>query len=150
MRAGARAAISTAITPPVWWPTTCARATPIASSADGTHLAALWQKRQSFYPAGRPELLQAFVADALKASGDVEGGHRAVASYRMEDRLGALQAPLLLLHASDDPFAAPHLAEWRHLLPEAEVATIDGGVPLPDERPAEFAAAVLVFLDARP
>jgi pimeloyl-ACP methyl ester carboxylesterase len=36
----------------------------VAPSADGTHLAALWQKRQPFYPADRPELLQAFVADA--------------------------------------------------------------------------------------
>lgn len=123
----------------------------VAPSDDGSHLAALWQKRQAFYPAGRPELLQAFVADALKASGDVEGGHRAVAGYRMEDRLAAVRAPVLLLHATDDPFAAPHLAEWRRLRPDAAVATIDGGgVPLPDERAADFAAAVLAFLAARP
>ena len=120
----------------------------VAPSGDGSHLAALWQKRQPFYPAERPELLQAFVADALKASGDLEAGHRAVASYRMEERLGAVQAPVLLLHASDDPFAAPHLAEWRRLLPQAQVATIAGGVPLPDQMPAEFAAAVLDFVDA--
>jgi pimeloyl-ACP methyl ester carboxylesterase len=68
----------------------------------------------------------------------------------MEDRLGAVRAPVLLLHATDDPFAAPHLAEWRQRLPEAQVATIAGGVPLPDERPAEFAAAVLAFLGSRP
>jgi 3-hydroxybutyryl-CoA dehydrogenase len=122
----------------------------VEPSSDGTHLAALWQKRQPFYPAGRPELLQAFVADALKASGDVEAGHRAVASYRMEDKLGAVRAPVLLLHASDDPFAAPHLAEWRRLLPEAKLATIEGGVPLPDQRPDAFAAALLAFLDALP
>jgi len=67
----------------------------VAPSDDGSHLAALWQKRQPFYPAGRPELLQAFVADALKAGGDVEAGHRAVASYRMEDRIGALSAAVL-------------------------------------------------------
>ena len=122
----------------------------VEPSGDGTHLAALWQKRQPFYPAGRPDLLQAFVADALKASGDVEAGHRAVASSRMEDKLGAVRAPVLLLHATDDPFAAPHLAEWRHLLPQAQVATLAGGVPLPDERPEDFAAAVLAFLAARP
>ena len=122
----------------------------VEPSGDGSHLAALWQKRQPFYPADRPELLQAFVADALKASGDVEAGHRAVASYRMEDKLGAVRAPVLLLHASDDPFAAPHLAEWRRLLPEAKLATIEGGVPLPDQRPRAFAAALLAFLDALP
>ena len=122
----------------------------VAPSDDGSHLAALWRKRQPFYPRGRPDLLQAFVADALKASGDVEAGHRAVASYRMEDRIAALRAPVLLLHASDDPFAAPHLAEWRRLLPAAQVATIAGGVPLPDQCPHEFAAAVLAFVDGLP
>jgi pimeloyl-ACP methyl ester carboxylesterase len=122
----------------------------VASSDDGSHLAALWQKRQAFYPRGRPDLLQAFVADALKTRGDVEAGHRAVASYRMEDRIASLRAPVLLLHATDDPFAAPHLAEWRNLLPAARVATIEGGVPLPDQCPLEFAAAVLAFVDALP
>ena len=68
----------------------------------------------------------------------------------MEERLGAVRAPVLLLHASDDPFAAPHLAEWRRLLPEAKLATIAGGVPLPDQCPREFAAAVLAFVDALP
>jgi pimeloyl-ACP methyl ester carboxylesterase len=68
----------------------------------------------------------------------------------MEDKLGAVRAPVLLLHASDDPFAAPHLAEWRRLLPEAKLATIEGGVPLPDQRPDAFAAALLAFLDALP
>ena len=122
----------------------------VEASDDGSHLAALWQKRQAFYPPTRPELLQSFVADALQASGDVEAGHHAVGSYRMEDRIGAVRAPVLLIHASDDPFAAPHLAAWRRLLPEARVATIAGGVPLPDQCPREFAAAVLDFVDALP
>ena len=42
------------------------------------------------------------------------------------------------------------LAEWRQLLPAAQVATIAGGVPLPDQCPREFAAAVLTFVDALP
>jgi pimeloyl-ACP methyl ester carboxylesterase len=118
-------------------------------SADGEHLAALWRKRQGFYPAGKPELLQAFVADALRTSGDVEGGHRAVASYRMEDKVHALAGKrVLLVHAPADPFASPHTAEWRHLLPRAEVAEIPGGmVPLPDQMPEAFAAAVAAFLE---
>ena len=122
----------------------------VAPSDDGSHLAALWRKRQPFYPAGRPDLLQAFVADALKAGGDVEAGHRAVASYRMEDRIGAVRTPVLIVHAADDPFAAPHLAEWRDLLPMAQLATIEGGVPLPDQCPREFAAAVIGFVETLP
>ena len=121
-------------------------------SADGDHLTALWRKRQAFYPAGRPDLLQAFVADALKVQGDVEGGHRAVARYRMEDRIPhLLRIPTLLLHAPDDPFAAPHTAEWRLLLPHAKTVEIAGGmVPLPDQLPEAFAAAVTAFLERVP
>jgi len=53
--------------------------------------------------------------------------------------------------APDDPFAAPHAAElMRHLPPATQAHVRDvpgGGVPLPDQLPAEFAQAVLEFLD---
>lgn len=115
---------------------------------DGEHLAALWRKRQPFYPPGRPDLLQAFVADALKAVGDVEAGHRAVGSYRMEERIGAIRQPTLVIRAPDDPFAAPHAADWLQRLPQALLVDIAGaGVPLPDQLPEGFAQAVLGFLD---
>ena len=38
----------------------------VEASDDGAHLAALWRKRQAFYPPGRADLLHAFVLDALK------------------------------------------------------------------------------------
>jgi len=118
---------------------------------DGAHLAALWRKRQAFYPARRPDLLHAFVLDALKVRGDdVEGGHRAVGAYRIEDRIAAIRQPTLLIHAPDDPFAAPHTAPWRAHLPQAQAVEIAGGmVPLPDQLPDAFADAVLGFLDAQ-
>jgi pimeloyl-ACP methyl ester carboxylesterase len=123
----------------------------VEPSGDGSHLAALWRKRQPFYPAGQPELLEAFVRDALKVTGDVEGGHRAVASYRMEDRMARVVQPTLLVRALDDPFAAPHAAELRARLPQAQLVEIAGGmVPLPDQMPREFAEAVLAFLDMQP
>lgn len=114
---------------------------------DGGHLAALWQRRQPFYPPDRPDLLQAFVCDALKVSGDVEDGHRAVAAYRMEDRIARVTQPTMLLRAGADPFAARHAAAWRAQLPTARVVDIPGGmVPLPDQMPQAFADAVLSFL----
>jgi pimeloyl-ACP methyl ester carboxylesterase len=120
----------------------------VAPSDDGSHLAALWRKRQAFYPPGRPELLEAFVRDALKVSGDVEGGHRAVAAYRMEDRIARVMQPVLLIRATDDPFAAPHAAELQARLPQARRVDIEGGmVPLPDQLPEAFSRAVLEFLD---
>jgi pimeloyl-ACP methyl ester carboxylesterase len=121
----------------------------VPDSDDGTHLAQLWRKRQAFYPAGRADLLHAFVADALKVQGDVEAGHRAVASYRMEERIGAITQATLVIRAADDPFAAPHAADWLQRLPQARMVDIAGGmVPLPDQLPDAFAQAVLEFLDA--
>lgn len=115
---------------------------------DGAHLVQMWRNRQGFYPPGRPELLQAFVLDGLKASGDIEGGHRAVASYRMEDRIGRVTQPVLLIRAPQDPFAAPHAAELAAHLPDARIVDIEGGmVPLPDQLPEAFARAVLDFLE---
>ena len=123
----------------------------VEPSDDGSHLAALWQKRAGFYPAGRPELLEAFVLDALRASGDVEEGHRAVASYRMEDRIGSIRQPTLILQAARDPFTAPHAAGLQALVPHATRVTIDEGmVPLPDQLPAQFAAAIMDFLAGLP
>jgi len=123
----------------------------VAPSEDGTHLAALWQKRQAFYPPGRPELLEAFVRDALKVGLRVEEGHRAVASYRMEARIDRVVQPALIVRATDDPFAAPHAAELQHHLPQARIVDIEGGmVPLPDQMPEAFARVVLDFLETLP
>lgn len=119
----------------------------VAPSSDGSHLMALWQRRQAFYPPGRPELLEAFVRDALSASGSPEDGHRAVAAYRMEDRIGRIHQPVLIVQATGDPFAAPHAAELQAMLPQARRAVIEGGmVPLPDQMPQAFARAIEDFL----
>lgn len=123
----------------------------VAPSEDGSHLAALWQRRQGFYPEGRPDLLEAFVRDALKVGHRVEEGHRAVASYRMEERIGRVTQPALIIRATADPFAAPHAQELLHHLPQARIVDIEGGmVPLPDQMPEAFAQAVLGFLSTLP
>jgi pimeloyl-ACP methyl ester carboxylesterase len=123
-------------------------------TADGSHLTDLWQRRQGFYPPERPDLLTAFVRDALVVLDDVEGGHTAVATYRMEDTITAVVAPVRLIRAIDDPFAFPHGEELREHLVEAasvDMVDIEGGmVPLPDQLPEAFASAVIEFLDAHP
>jgi len=123
----------------------------VQEQGDGSHLMQMWRNRQGFYPPDRPELLQAFVLDGLKASGDIEGGHRAVASYRMEDSIGRVTQPVLLIRATQDPFASPHAAELAEHLHDARIVDIEGGmVPLPDQMPEAFAQAVLRFLDQQP
>lgn len=119
----------------------------VPPSHNGAHLAAMWQQRQAFYPSGRADLLQAFVLDALKVS-DPEAGHRAVATYRMEDRIGLVVHDTLVIRATDDPFASPHADQLASRLARARVVEIDGGmVPLPDQMPEAFAGVVLDFLD---
>jgi pimeloyl-ACP methyl ester carboxylesterase len=121
----------------------------VAPSDDGSHLAALWRKRQAFYPQGRPELLHAFVLDALKVIDKVEYGHKAVANYHMEDRIGRVRQPVLVIRATDDPFASPDAAELCAHLPQARMIDIEGGmVPLPEQMPEVFAASVLEFLQS--
>lgn len=121
----------------------------VAPRPDGSHLAELWQRRQPYYPPDRPELLHAFVGDALKVINRLEDGHRAVARYRMEERIGRIAGPVLVIRAARDPFAAPHAQELCGRLPQARLVEIaDGMVPLPDQLPGAFADAVLDFLDA--
>jgi len=119
----------------------------VTVTPDGSHLTELWQKRQAFYPEGRPDLLHAFVRDALRVD-DPEAGHRAVASYRMEDAIHAVRAPTLVLRATADPFASPHAPTLARALGDARVVDIDGGmVPLPDQDPHAFASCIADFLD---
>jgi pimeloyl-ACP methyl ester carboxylesterase len=116
--------------------------------SDGSHLSELWQKRASFYPKDRPELLNAFVADALLVADRVEEGHRAVNRYAVEERISRLKPPVLVLGARKDPFAWPHVERWRQALPWAEFTEIsEGMVPLPDQLPEAFAAEVAKFTE---
>ena len=116
-------------------------------SDDGSHLVALWRSRASFYPSDRPELLERCVLDGLRAGPSREAGHRAVHEYRMEERVPLVTAPVLLVGATEDPYAYPELERLAAVLADVEVTAIEGGmVPLPDGWPHEFAAAILPFL----
>jgi len=120
----------------------------VATRDDGSHLAELWRGRMAFYPAGRPDLLNAFVLDALKAGPRAAVGHAAVRSYVMERQLPRIQAPTLLIAGTGD-LAYPDLPRLAAALPGSRVVEIVGGmVPLPDQLPEQFAAAVLEFLRA--
>jgi pimeloyl-ACP methyl ester carboxylesterase len=108
----------------------------------------LRSSRASFYPSDRPDLLDRYLADALKACGLALAGHHIVGAYEMERKIASLRAPVLVIGATDDPYAYPQFARMKRALPTADSAEIVGGmVPLPDGWPAEFAEAVADFLD---
>jgi pimeloyl-ACP methyl ester carboxylesterase len=115
---------------------------------DGSHLVGLWRGRHAMYPEGRPELLREFMIDALRAGPRAAEGHRAVWRYRMEDRIGRVRAPALLIAAPRDP-AYRGLGPMRAALPGSRVVEIpEGMVPLPEQLPEQFAAAIETFLNA--
>ncbi len=119
----------------------------VEPAGDGRHVAALWQGRADFYPPQRPDLLEAFVIDALRASGGATLGHGVVAAYRMDARIGAIDQPTLIVRADRDPFASPHAQALHAKIAGSEVVTIEGGmVPLPDQMPGAFSEAVTDFL----
>ena len=119
----------------------------VAPDGSGEHLLQLWRGRQSFYPRDRPDLLTRFLVDALKAGEGAQAGHLAVSSYDMEPRLPLVQAPTLVIGATEDPFCYPMMWPLARRIAGARVVEIAGGmVPLPDQLPREFAQVVLDFL----
>lgn len=119
-------------------------------AADGSHLLQLWQGRRPFYPDDGIDLLNRFVTDALRAGPMAVEGHRLVNRYRMEDRVGLVTSPALVIAATADPHSYPAAGRVAAAIPGAEIAEIPGGsVPLPDAMPDAFAATILDFLRRR-
>ena len=115
--------------------------------ADGGHLAEMWARRAPFYPADRPDLLERYVADALRAGPMAAEGHRVVNAYRMEDRIHRVACPTLVVDAALDPHAHHMAARVAAAIPQARLHVIaDGMVPLPDQLPGRFSGAILSFL----
>ncbi len=113
---------------------------------DGSHLQELWRLRAPFYPSDH-ELLERFIVDCLKAGDLAAEAHRIVARYPSAERVPLIACPVLLIGATDDPHSFGSLSRLRSALPDARVVELDGGmVPLPDQMPEEFAAAVEQFL----
>ena len=116
---------------------------------DGAHLLELWAIRQAFYPAGRTDLLERFMIDALKAGPRAAGGHRVVGRYVMETRLPLVRCPTLVIAPTADPHAHPHAPSVAAAIAGSRLIEIaDGTVPLPDHMPQAFAAAIDQFLSS--
>lgn len=123
----------------------------VQGQPDGSHLAQLWRTRQPWYPPGDIDLLERFVADAIKAGPRAAEGHAVVARYVMETRLPLLRCPVLVLAPTADPHAYPQARPLADSIAGSRYVEIEGGmVPLPDQLPEIFARQVLEFLDSVP
>jgi pimeloyl-ACP methyl ester carboxylesterase len=118
----------------------------VRERSDGSHLGELWNGRAPYYPW---PLLTRFVRDALTVLPDVERGHEAVASYRMEERVGLVRCPVLCVGSTGDPFAFPELDRLTAALPRSERAVIEGGMIPLEHQAREFASLVMKFLTAQ-
>jgi len=119
----------------------------VVSRIDGSHLGELWTMRQPFYPHDRPDLLERFVVDALKAGPLSAEGHRMVDRYEMDRRVSLVRCPALVIAPTGDPHAYPHAPKVAAAIPGSRLIEIENGmVPLPDQKPLEFAEVVREFV----
>lgn len=117
-------------------------------SDDGSHYQRLFDKRRAFYPQDRPDLLRRLVADAVRVGERVEEGHEAVNAYRMEDRVGLVQAPTLLVCGELDTFSLPDVPKLAAAISDTREQVLAGtGVASVDHDPDQFAEVVGHFLD---
>ena len=115
---------------------------------DGSHLTELWQRRQPFYPKDGTDLLERFMADALKAGPLAVGGHQACNAYAMETRTPLITSPTLIVTSTEDPHVHPQAPRVAQAIAGSTLVEIEGGmVPLPDQMPEVFAQTVALFLD---
>ncbi|WP_218019780.1 alpha/beta fold hydrolase [Rhodococcoides yunnanense] len=119
----------------------------IDHSADSPPVTQMWRKREPYYPNDRPDLLARLVADALRVGDRVEEGHVAVNSYSMEDRIGLVAAPTLVVCGEFDSFSLPDVPKLQRRLVRSEKTVIAGtGVPSVDHVPEAFAEAIATFV----
>lgn len=115
--------------------------------ADGAHLAELWNRRRPFYPEGDTDLLARFMTDALRAGPMAAEGHRVVNRYRMEERVGLVTAPTLVLAPTEDPHAYPAASHVAAAIRGSVLVEARGAmVPFPDQLPHVFATLVRDFV----
>lgn len=113
--------------------------------ADGSHLKERWDRFARWTP--NPALVQRLVLDLWRAGETSEQGHFAVALYRMEERIGLVRCPALLLYGKRDPFADPAKARpIRDAFRPAHEVFLDTGVFVANEDPSLFARAVLDYI----
>ena len=88
--------------------------------------------------------------DALRSGEMAAEGHRVVNRYRMEDRLGQIRCPTLVIAPTGDPHVHPVAPKVAGAIEGSILRELSGGmVPLPDQMPEAFAGLVRDFIAAQ-
>ena len=112
---------------------------------DGSHLKERWDRFFQWIP--DQALVQRIALDLWRAGETSEQGHFAAALYPMEDRIGLVKCPALLIYSKHDPFADPIRSRpVREAFKPATEVFLDAGVFVANEKPALFAQTVLDYL----
>lgn len=121
-------------------------ARPLEARADGTHLAAIWQRIHGEYPWIGPELATHFVQDFLAAGADFARSYRAIWRHDLRRRLRTPpDVPTLLIGGSVDRIFFMHERAVA-LLPTAQALVMEGATDFVAEQdPARFARVLINF-----
>jgi pimeloyl-ACP methyl ester carboxylesterase len=111
---------------------------------DLSHLMAMAERRRPYMPAGHPEFWNALVLDLLRAH-DPEAPLHAVLDYPMDERVGLVQCPVLVVGRDQDPWFE-HRSVFAARLAHSYTHDMSGTVLVEDTAP-EFVRAVNAFLD---
>jgi len=113
--------------------------------ADGDFLRYRWKVYQTMSRSSDPDSWLKLLILGLKARYTRYDAHRAVAEYRILERLPQIQCPTLLLSGTEDEFYKD-LETTRDLIPGASIGAIaGGGAFVSREDPAAYAEAILSF-----
>lgn len=114
---------------------------------DGSHVHEFWKRRQPLYPEGDTDLLGRYVRDALRAGPMAAEGHRVVNRYVMEERIGLVRSPTLVIAPCRDPHAYPAAGRVAAAIAGSTLREVpEAMVPFPDQMPETFAQIVGDFI----
>lgn len=111
---------------------------------DLSHILRMAERRRPWMPTGRPEFWNALIVDLLRAH-DPEAPLDAVLDYPMDERIGLVQCPTLVVGRRRDTWFEQRTVLAAHLA-DAKTQDIDGTVLVEDTAP-EFVRAINIFLD---
>ncbi len=122
------------------------RFSPMQIKEDGSHLIARWQVYKAMAPDMSLEDRQAAFVNYMIAGTRAEDGHQAIFRCEMEKRLPLIKSPVLLMSGTKAPLF-DRLEAAKSMIPRCKTKVFEDGTAfIMQERPQEFAQAVLDFL----